>query len=190
MYPAIPSTLRRLPLPCSPMLIEAIGYRGASRFVALAWSPAGDETIYDDGYVSGTGERSGYLGFVRHSVVRPLLADVQLGSSDREASHWLLADLAEDRLYLGFPSEVRTFLRAANTPAPETPATPTDAPVARVEDLLEELRTGAFVERFEEVPLDSEGLRRRVAVRMARQDRLVASLTAWLDRLAGSGAGG
>ena len=101
MQPAIPSTLRLLPLPCPPMLAEAVGYQGTSRFVAFAWSPAGDEPIYDDGYSSGTGEWTAYLAFVRHPVVRPLLADVQLGSSDREASHWLLADLADGRLYLG-----------------------------------------------------------------------------------------
>ena len=185
----MPSTLRLLPVSCPPMLAEAVGYPGASRFVAFAWSPAGDEAIYDDGYLSQSGELSGYLAFVHHRLVHPLLADVDLGSSDREGSHRLLADLAEDRLYLGFVSEVHRFLRAANTPAPGTPATTMDATVARVEDLLEELGTGTFVERFEEVPLDSEGLRRRVAARMARQDRLVASLTAWLDRLAGSGAG-
>jgi hypothetical protein len=189
MHPAIPSALRLLPLSCPPMLAEALGYRGASRFVAFAWSPAGDEAIYDDGYASGTGERSGYQAFVRHRLVRPLLTDIDLGSSDREGSHRLLADLAEGRLYLGLVSEVHSFLRVANTPAPGTPATTMDAPVARVENLLKEPRMGSFVERFEEVPLDSEELRRQVEARMARQNRLVASLTAWLDRLAGAGAG-
>jgi hypothetical protein len=184
MQPAIPSTLQLVPLPCPPMLAEAIGYRGASRFVAFAWSPAGDEAIYDDGYASGTGEWTAYLAFVRHPVVRPLLADVQLGSSDREASHWLLADLAEGRLYLGLRPVVRRFLRAANAPATSPPTATQSAPAERLEDLLEELRTGVFAERFEEVALDEAALRRQVAARVERQDRLVASLTAWLDRWA------
>lgn len=182
MHPAIPSTLRLLPLSCPPMLAEAVGYRGASRFVAFAWSPAGDEAIYDDGYASGTGEWTAYLAFVCHPVVRPLLADAQLGSSDREASHWLLADLAEGRLYLGPRLEVRRFLRAANAPATPPPTATQSAPAERLEDLLEELRTGVFAERFEEVALDEAELRRQVAARMARQDRLVARLMAWLDR--------
>lgn len=182
MHPAIPSTLRLLPLPCPPQLAEAVGYRGASRFVAFAWSPAGDEAIYDDGYASGTGEWTAYLAFVCHPVVRPLLADAQLGSSDREASHWLLADLAEGRLYLGPRLEVRRFLRAANAPATPPPTATQSAPAERLEDLLEELRTGVFAERFEEVALDEAELRRQVAARMARQDRLVARLMAWLDR--------
>lgn len=190
MHPAIPSTLRLLLLPCPPMLAEVVGYRGESRFVGLFWSPTGDEAVYDDGFGSGTGERSGYLAFVHHPFVRRRLADVDLGSSDREGSHWLLADLVEFRLYMGLVSEVRSFLRAANTPAPETPIATTDTPVARAEDLIEELRTGGFIEQFEEVPLDSEQLRRRVAARLGRQDRLVASLTGWLDRLARARAGG
>lgn len=181
MQPAIPSTLRLLPLPCPPMLAEAVGYQGASQFVAFAWSPAGDEAFYDDGYASRTGERTAYLAFVRHPVVRPLLADAQLGSSDQEPSHWLLADLTEGRLYLGPRPEVRRFLRTANAPT-TPPATATEsAPAERLEDLLEELRTGVFAERFEEVVLDETELRRQLAARLARQDRLIASLTAWLD---------
>lgn len=186
---APPPTLRGLPVACPPMLAEAIGYDGPCRFVAFAWSPAGDEAVYDDGYRSGTGTWRGYLAFVRHRLIRPLLADAHLGSSDQDASHWLLADRREQRLYLGLRSEVRTFLRAANRPTVLPSGAADVAPIGSVDDLIEELRTGVFADRFEEVTPDAEELQARVAAWQERQDHLVASLIAWLDRQAGPDRG-
>jgi hypothetical protein len=189
MHPAIPPTLRPLALPSPPMLAEALGYRGAARFVAFHWSPFGDEAMYDDGYASGTGEWTGYLAFVSHPAVRPLLGDARLGDSEREAEDWLLADLVEGRLYLGHRSVVDRFLRAANASTSPPLAIAGGTAAEGLEHVLDGVRTGAFIEQLEEVALDQEAVCAHVAAQMGRQDRVVASLVAWLHGHLGCGEG-
>ncbi len=84
--------LTPLKAPVPPMLEKAIGYSGDARFVSFHWTPAGDEADYDDGQRAGTGEWQGYLAYVDHPTVRPLLTQYQLGSSDSEAEHSLILD--------------------------------------------------------------------------------------------------
>jgi len=63
------NSLTALPIPVPPQLETALGYEGDARFVAFYWEPAGDEAMYDDGRISGTGCWTGYLAYVDHPAV-------------------------------------------------------------------------------------------------------------------------
>src|SRR5207244_734575 len=80
--PGVGRTL--VPLPVPPNLAEAFGYRGEARFVAFRWEPAGDELVYDDGRLSGTGDPWTFLAYRRHAKVTPHLKPYNLGHSDIE----------------------------------------------------------------------------------------------------------
>src|ERR671934_852802 len=87
--------LTRLVAPVPPMLERAIGYPGEARFVSFYWTPGGDEADYDDGQRAGTGNWQGYLAYVQHPLVHPLLAPYDLGSGEAEGRHSLIVDRTE-----------------------------------------------------------------------------------------------
>jgi hypothetical protein len=80
-----------LPVPVPPQFEECCGYTGEARHVAFFWG-AGDESYYADGKMSGTGEWDGFQAFVTHWRVRSALRGFDLGSSEDQATHWLLLD--------------------------------------------------------------------------------------------------
>jgi hypothetical protein len=84
----------RLNVPVPPQLEAAVGYHGEARFFSLYWTPAGDETMVTDGRTTHDGCWWGYQAFVDHPVVMLALAGLRydLGSSDSEATHWLVID--------------------------------------------------------------------------------------------------
>lgn len=83
---------------------------GDARFVSFYWTPGGDEADYEDGQRAGTGEWQGYLAYVQHPTVYPLLTHYNLGGSDREAQHTLILDRQERKLYVASIQVTRTFL--------------------------------------------------------------------------------
>src|SRR6266567_4123543 len=85
--------------PVPPMLEKAIGYTGEARFVSFYWMPGGDEAYYDDGQRGGTGNWQGYLAYMQHATVYPLLTQYHFGGSENEAQHALILD-REERIYL------------------------------------------------------------------------------------------
>jgi hypothetical protein len=91
-----------IPIPAPPELEEAVGYQGNGQLFALYWQPCGDEAVYDDGRSSGTGNWDGFLALVDHPAVRPHLGELRhaLGSSDQDATHWLLLDRKQRRLFV------------------------------------------------------------------------------------------
>jgi hypothetical protein len=101
-------TLLMVPVP--PMLEKVIGYNGEARFVSFYWTPAGDEAYYDDGQRASTGEWQGYLSYIQHPTVHPLLSPYHLGSSDSEAQHALILDRQERKLYAASIKEAGAFL--------------------------------------------------------------------------------
>src|SRR6266568_8084376 len=108
--------LTPLKAPVPPMLEKAIGYHGEARFVSFHWTPEGDEADYDDGQRAGTGEWQGYLAYVQHPTVHPLLTHYNLGSSDSEAKHSLILDRQECKLYVASTKDTRTFLAQQQWP--------------------------------------------------------------------------
>jgi len=104
--------------------LQAFGYPGDRRFVALYWSPLGDEACYDDGvsYACGMSDNWLYLGFIRRPDVMPWLDEngIHLGDSEREAKHWLIADTTTGDLFAAPWREaseaVRTQILPPNQP--------------------------------------------------------------------------
>jgi len=103
--------LTKTEAPCPSMLVLAVGYTGDARFVALHWG-GGDEVYYDDGIVSATGFDQPYLLYVRHNAVWPHLVGRTFGSSDEEATHWLLIDREAGAIYTGRVRDVHRVLLA------------------------------------------------------------------------------
>ena len=56
------------------MLERAVGYEGEAPFVALHRSDGADKPYYNDGAYAGTGDSWGYLAYIRHPAVFPILA--------------------------------------------------------------------------------------------------------------------
>ena len=163
--PEIPGKGVDIPLP--PGLLECMGYRGKARFVGMAWSPAGDELIVDDGRSAGTGESWSFIAFKRHRAVAPMLEGFNLGASDRIAEHCLLIDQQRNLAFIVPIRDAETFLR--NQWPPEPP-------------LTEEQRQ-AIQEKMEELlkqggqQIDSAAVGRWMADQRGRLGRLMA----WLD---------
>ena len=63
-----------LPIPVPPMLEEALGYRGALRFVQFGYSRITRRFVYSDGGDDIPGNESLWIRFVRHRLIAPLLA--------------------------------------------------------------------------------------------------------------------
>ena len=81
---------------------ETLGYDGPARKVAFYWG-AGDEAYYSDGFLSTQAEWDAYLLFIRHPLIVPELQGYNLGTSEEEATHWLLLD-RDDWLLTVLPS--------------------------------------------------------------------------------------
>ena len=85
--------------------LDAFGYPGGRRFVALYWEPCGDEASWDDGISSAVGMSDNwlYLDFIRQPNVRQWMEanNLNLGNSGESATHWWLADRATGDLYAG-----------------------------------------------------------------------------------------
>jgi hypothetical protein len=116
---------------CPPEFEQAIGYEGESRYVALYWTPDGDEIVYEDGRSAGTGDWQAWLLFSNHWKVSPFLmgalcpicqgtgcADCyekgfvvsNFGDRHSEPDHWLLLDRHERRWSMGAVKEVQRLL--------------------------------------------------------------------------------
>jgi hypothetical protein len=120
-WPDLPAVgeLARLPLPLPPALLAAAGYRGHARYVALFWTPSGDELILSDGAVTSTGWWPAWITLIDHQLGQTILRPYTLGSSDAEAIHWLLADRHDHTLDVGAERDVRQFL--ATQPSEKRP---------------------------------------------------------------------
>jgi len=128
---------------------RAFGYEGDARWLAVWWSPAGDEAVYDDGLFYADGNWVFYSDLVDHRLGLALAeAGVPrhaLGSSDGEATHCLLLDLQERAVYVAPIGQARAFLRewAVEAIVEEIPRTEEE-----LEDLRQQLEEA--IRRFEE----------------------------------------
>ena len=100
----------RLALHCPPQLVELSGYVGASRLIALWWSPCGDELMGSDGTLTATGSWRGWLCFCDHALVRLFLEPYRLGDSDDDGEHRLLVDRYLGTLDVGLARDVEQLL--------------------------------------------------------------------------------
>lgn len=157
-----------LDLTLPPELALAFGYRGDARFVGFRWSPLGDQLAYSDGVSSGTGEGWAFLAFKRHRHIAPLLEPFALGSSETDATHWLLIDRKASRAAVVPAVEARHFLVGQHPPEPILTHEQRETIRAEMDRLLQEWR---------DRPVDRDA----VAAEIAEQQRRVARMVAFLD---------
>ena len=156
-------SLTPLTIPVPPMLEEALGYTGTSRWIAFPWEPCGDELMYHDGTVSADGSWHAWLTFAHHRRIAPALVPYHFGNSEEEAQHWLVLDREARTLSVGTVMDVQQFLRQAAPPQ----LTP-DAVTALLATTRVHART----------PPNLQAL---VAHALRREHQLVTALTEWLD---------
>jgi hypothetical protein len=160
------------------MLEQAIGYADQARFVAFYWMPGGDEAMYDDGHVSGDGEWTGYLAFVDHPAARLRLAGYRdkLGSSDAQATHWLILDRETRALSVCEAVEARHFLRQQWPALAETIGADGHPPITPEEWQTVVERLNAMLRDIPTQIMDE------IMARLEAQEQLCAEMTAWLDQ--------
>src|SRR5581483_6855994 len=162
-----------LHVPVPPMLEQALGYEGSATWVSFYWEPAGDEAMYDDGRVSGTGEWDAFLVYTRHRRGAPSLAPYNLGSSDAPAHHRLVLQRQTRTLYIAPASEAARHVQA-QWPIVSGMA---ELTAADVERLSQEYQR-AIQERLLR---PQEDIIAEVEARMALHVRELEELTIWLD---------
>ena len=160
----------RLPLPLPPMLLDAAGYTGGARYVALFWMPYGDELMLADGQITATGWWPAFTTLAHHPLGQIILGPFELGSSDSEAAHWLLADRLAGTLDVGLELDVRQLL--ATQPS-ELAAAAHELGADRVRRLLiDQFKTPRALSPTE------------VHAQLERSRRLLDELRDWLDAVA------
>jgi hypothetical protein len=91
--------------------LREFSYPGHRRFVALYWTPLGDEACFNDGQTSASGLSDNwiYLSFARRKDVWAWRDENELhfGDSDEEATHWLIVDKHTDEVYAAPKAEAR-----------------------------------------------------------------------------------
>ena len=104
---------QRLLIPVPPMIEEALGYTGSSRFVAFYWKPNPSDFWWCDSHGS---KRSAFGDvwrvFVQHRRVHPFIEQFNLDGSGSDAERWLLLDRVKRQFLVGEASQVAAFLRS------------------------------------------------------------------------------
>lgn len=166
--------LKQIAISSPPMLAEAIGYPGCSRYVAFYWTPYGDEVMYSDGRISADGHWHAWLLFTRHRTIAPHLQAYNLGNSDEEATHWLLVDREACALYAGMPREILPVLRGQYADQDQTDKIREDNIPGEI--TLEDFRS--LVDSFVEVRGPKP---EKIIEAMRKQDAITEELRLWLD---------
>lgn len=148
----------------------AFGYEGQARFVGMFWTPFGDEAVYTDGRVEADGYWQAYTMLVDHPANAKLLRypcpacckrgttndlwddpcencdgvgtlEYNLGSSELQATHMLIADREQEKVYVTPVWSGNQFLRE-QWPAPEPlVATTVDAVIEALRQAMSEMGT-------------------------------------------------
>jgi hypothetical protein len=103
--------LVELGLPLPPQFERHCGYPGAKRCVAFYWTVNRKEPMYEDGASRGIGTNWPWQLFMSYAAVQKALFPFHLGSSDKEAAHWLLLSRENRTLWVGYRPDVQDFLR-------------------------------------------------------------------------------
>lgn len=103
--------LTKAPFRLAPGWLRYFGYPGPRRYVALFWTPVGDEACFDDGQSSACGLSDNwlYLDLVRRPDVAAWLDEngIHLGSSEQDAEHWLIVDRDTNEVFAADRMEAR-----------------------------------------------------------------------------------
>ena len=117
----LPSVLP-LPVPPDGILERAFGYTGDARYVAFYWTPMGDELMHETMRGSGTCHGwHAFLSYIRHPTIARVLGrtmdEVGLGSSEEDATHWLVLDRERAQLTVLPAPQARVFLHSQWPPS-------------------------------------------------------------------------
>ena len=100
-------------IPVPPMIEEAFGYTGSSRFVAFYWKPSPVGFSWCDPHVTRSSPYGAvWPAFAQHRRVHPFLEHFNFGGGDSAAEHWLLLDRVKRQFLVGVASKVAAFLRS------------------------------------------------------------------------------
>ena len=162
----------RLNVPVPPQLEAAVGYGGDARYFSIFWQPAGDKAIVSDGRTTRDGCWWGYQAFVDHPVVMLALAGQRydLGSSESEATHWLVIDRVTRTVALAPCAAAEKFLAGQHPALLPITLTREEWEVV-VKDISARLRTQVG-------PADGLNAQDRLAAQNARVDEM----STWLDQ--------
>ncbi len=165
----------RLPLELAPMLLEALGYQGAARYVALRWSGgASGDVVYSDGTTTATGWWPAWRLLVSEHLGRAIFDGYDLGTRSEDpadqAPHWLLCDRFEQTMWVGLARDIEALLC---TQPSELHAA---ARIVGGEQVAAVLRR-----QLEQAPLPS---RAQIEAQMRHKRALLDQLRGWLDDLA------
>lgn len=121
----IPDTFIHLPgYNVPPEFWPAYEYSGEARYVALYWTPYGDEAMINDGSFSGDANWRAHIVLTEHPENVRIFCETArmptwvLGSSDEEGTHWLIVDRRDNAVYLAPADDANRFLRD-QWPTPE-----------------------------------------------------------------------
>jgi hypothetical protein len=97
-----------LPVPIPPTLEEALGYRGALRFVALGYNPRTRHFCHSDGGDDLPADGESWPSFLRHPIINPHLHEERYPSlyggftkeHDPIRAPWFLVDREERHTYI------------------------------------------------------------------------------------------
>jgi hypothetical protein len=143
----------------------------------MAWSPAGDELVIDDGRTAHTGESWAFAAYRRHRAVFPLLSRWNLGASDRLAEYALLLDREQNLVRIAPIQAVDAFLRKQWPPAPLGTQEERETTSQQFEDFM--------AKGWEEVRVDPAEIGRQMAEQRGRISRMMS----WLDQCPTPGEG-
>ena len=118
----LPIPFNLIPIQIPPIFETALGYTGKQPFVAFWWQPAGDELCYCDGSTCLYGANHLiWIKFITHPLINYLLKSYNLGSSSGNATHRLLVDGINRKIYVGSISNIDCFLKLQCTTPSQSP---------------------------------------------------------------------
>lgn len=163
----------RSALPVPPNFATIMGYHYGRKWVAFYWSPAGDELEFYDGRFGGTADWFGWLRFVNHRVVRAAFAGFDFGSSENQATDWLLLNRKSRVFFAGPWRQVQQFLDAVEDDI-------STGQTVQIDD-LHDLRTAAL-KAFNDGKTTG-AFQRHVLNELAKRYAMANDLENWLDDL-------
>jgi hypothetical protein len=179
----IPSDIQEMLLPVPPGFEQVMGYPGNRKWVAFFWTPYGDELEFDDGYSSGTIDWPGWLAFVRHRLVRPLIKAYDFGSSDSDPVHCLLLDRQKRQFYVGEKKAVHRFLETF-TRQIQIKTEPVEVSLDQLNQMRDFFENG-LQEQKSESKIDD--LQKIIASKNSRVEKMVGWLDATYNEIMGGG---
>lgn len=161
-----------VPLALPPTLLAAIGYDGATRYVALRWSGgAGGDVLWTDGSTTAAGWWRPWRLLVReHLLGRVMFDRYDFGDLNDDpgarATHWLLVDTWENTMHVGLAPDVEQLLR---TQPSTLAAVAAEIGPERIRELAEQWMSTA-------APASRE-----ITAAIVRRGELEQQLKGWLD---------